>query len=99
MVIVYEEGKKRGQWKTGIVQTLISGRDKVVRGALVRVITKGKPIQLSRPIQHLYPLEIKCNTDFSKSVAPAKEREPTRRLPQRSAAIDAKWKSTLMLDS
>ena len=33
------------------------GREGIGRGATVRVITKGKPIHLSRPVQNPYPLE------------------------------------------
>ena len=99
VVTVFEEGKKRGQWKTGIVEGLVIGKDKVVRGARVRVITKGKPTSISRPVQHLYPLEIRCNADFSKRKVQARECEPIKLRPQRSAALDATWKSRLMLDS
>ena len=42
----------------GVVERLVTGpRDNVVRGATVRVISKGKPIRLSKPVQNLYPLE------------------------------------------
>ena len=33
------------------------GTEGIVRGATVRVITKEKPIYLSRPVQNPYPLE------------------------------------------
>ena len=58
-VVVLEEEKKRGEWRVGIVENLVRGSDNVVRGAKVRVVTKGKPTHLSRPVQKLYPLEIK----------------------------------------
>ena len=48
------------------MEELIVGKDKVVRGAKIRVITKGKPIRMSRPIQKLYPLEIRCVSDSTK---------------------------------
>ena len=51
VVVVYEEERKRGEWKMGVVERLVTGRDNVVRGATVRVVTKGKPIRLSRPVQ------------------------------------------------
>ena len=44
VVIVYEENVKPGFWKIGKVEEVIRGRDGVVRGAKVRVITKGKPV-------------------------------------------------------
>ena len=59
VVVVYEEERKRGEWKMGVVGSLVTGKDGVVRGANVRVITKGKPVHLSRPVQKLYPLEIR----------------------------------------
>ena len=59
VVVVYEEERKRGEWKMGVVERLVTGRDNVVRGATVRVVTKGKPIRLSRPVQKLYPLEFR----------------------------------------
>ena len=62
VVIVYEENVKRGFWKIGKVEEVIRGRDGVVRGAKVRVITKGKPIVINRPVQKLYPLEVKAQT-------------------------------------
>ena len=41
VVIVLEQGKKRGEWKTGVVKELIEGKDKIVRGAKVCIIKKG----------------------------------------------------------
>ena len=49
-VVGYEDDKKRGEWKMGVVEGLVIGRDGIVRGATVRVITKGKPVLLSRPV-------------------------------------------------
>jgi len=34
----------------GVVEGLVMERDGIVRGATVRVITKGKPGRLSRPV-------------------------------------------------
>ena len=33
-----------------MVESLITGKDRVVRGANVRVIAKGKPVQMARPV-------------------------------------------------
>lgn len=52
-VVTVFEGKKRGLWKTGIVQKLVTDKDKVIRGAQVRVTTKGRPTPISKPVQHL----------------------------------------------
>ena len=59
VVTVYEEDKKRGEWKMGVVESLVKGRDDVVRGANIRVLSRRKPTRISRPVQLLYHLEIK----------------------------------------
>ena len=101
VVVVFEEEKKRGKWKTGVVESLVKGKDGVVRGARVRIVTKGKPIHLSRPVQKLYPLEIRSKGERlprADSSVQADE-NPTRTVPRRNAALDSRWKSRLMLDS
>ena len=61
IVIVYDERHPRGFWKIGRVEKLISGVDGEIRGASVRVHTTGTNTStLNRPIQHLYPLEIRA---------------------------------------
>ena len=62
MVTVFEEGKKRVEWKTAVVESLVKGKGGVGRGANVRAIVKGKITRLFRPIQKLYPLEIRTNS-------------------------------------
>ena len=100
VVTVFEDDVKRNKWKLGVVEGLIEGKDDVVRGAKIRVITNGKPVHLSRPVQKLYPLEIR-NEGESKVSIPVHEGkyQTVRRLPRRSAALDAAWKSKAMLDS
>ena len=79
---------------------LIEGKDDVVRGAKIRVITNGKPVHLSRPVQKLYPLEIRSEGESKVSIPVHEGKYQTvRRLPRRSAALDAAWKSKAMLDS
>ena len=49
MVIIKDDDKLPLQWKKGVIQELITGRDNNVRGAVVRVIdNKGKIITLKR---------------------------------------------------
>ena len=76
-------------------------KDSIVRGAKVRVITKGNSTHLSSSVQKLYPLEIRSKgeglSDVENSVGAIEN--PTRTVPWRSAAIDSWWKSRLMLDS
>ena len=63
IVVVYEEDKERGEWKIGVVESLVKGKDNIVRGGKVRVATKGKLTHLSRPVQKLYPLEIRSKRE------------------------------------
>jgi len=96
-VTVYKENKKRGDWR--MVESLIKGRDEVVRGANILVIVKGKPMHISRPVQKLYPLEVR-----SKTLATTQEKKGKeclivpRRNPTRASALDARWKANFMLD-
>ena len=65
----------------GVVENLVSRSDNVVRGTKVRVVTKGKPTHLSRPVQKLYPSEIKSQGqgDAERSVQAVKiAQEPFR---------------------
>lgn len=83
-----------------VVESLIRGRDEVVRGANIRVIVKGKPMRISRPVQKLYPLEVQSETLATTQEKKGKECPIVRRRnPTRAAALDARWKANLMLDS
>ena len=47
---------------------LISSEDGKVQGAVIKTVTKGGSISMaSRPIQHLYPLEICKDADFKET--------------------------------
>jgi len=60
IVTVAEEGVSLGKWRLGKVEELITGKDGEIRGANVKVLTKkGKPMYLNRPVQKLYPLEVR----------------------------------------
>lgn len=50
------DDKPRGFWKIACVQDLITGRDGQVRGAMIKT---GTGSIMRRPLQKLYPLEIK----------------------------------------
>ena len=56
VVIVKSAARNRNCWPLGIIETLIVGRDQVVRGAKLRV----EETVLERAVQHLYPLELSC---------------------------------------
>ena len=68
MVIVFEDGAKRNSWKMAVIEELVHRRDNKVRGANVRVVTKGKTLCLSRPLQKLHPIEVReSSTDVPRS--------------------------------
>ena len=98
---MYKEERKRGEWKMGVVERLVTGRDNIVRGATVRVVMRGKPIHLSRPVQKLCPLEFRSEGEGIQALTGRNwnKKIPTRRVPPRNAALDSSWKSRLMLDS
>ena len=101
VVVVYVEERKRGEKKMGVVERLVTGpRDNVVRGATVRVISKGKPIRLSKTVQNLYPLEFRSEGEGIQTLTERNRNTEiaTRRVPPRNAALDSTWKSRLMLD-
>ena len=64
VVIVHDENHPSGKWRIGKVESLVTGSDGCVRGAVVGVKTKGgKRSTLRRPVQRLYPLEVQCRDD------------------------------------
>ena len=83
---------------------LIEGRDKVVRGAKIRVVCGGRPTYLSRSVQKLYPLEIKNQREGGR-VGTVQEKgncaennKSKRSTPLRNTAVDSRWMTSLMLD-
>ena len=59
MVLVHDPDHPRGFWRIARVERLITRRDGLVRGAILRLPTKnGWQTTLQRPLQLLYPLEI-----------------------------------------
>ena len=86
VVLIKGDGKNRGEWDTGIVEQLIRGRDKVVRGARI----KAKKSHIERAVQLLYPLELECDNTKSKELNP---KAPEFR-PKRKAAEIAKLSVT-----
>ena len=99
VVTVFEEGVKRNGWKMAVVESLLVGKDKEVRGANVRVITKGRATHLSRPVQKLFPVEIRTETYEISDVSKERITKSQRRdVPRRSAALDAVWKTRAMVN-
>ena len=59
VVIIKGDEKDRNQWKLGIVEEPIPGKDGIVRAVRLRA---GKN-HLERAVQHLYPLELSCDRE------------------------------------
>ena len=60
VVVVYLDNQPSSHWKLGLVQI---GADGEVRAASVQVTSKEKSKTLCRPLQYLYPLEIRCSQE------------------------------------
>ena len=59
LVVIHYENQPRGFWKLGRVERVMTGRDGLARGAVVRVANKGRQAsRLTRPILKLFPLEV-----------------------------------------
>ena len=84
IVILKGEEKNRNLWKLGKVVELIHGRDGVVRGAKVQI---GKGI-LEKTPQHLFPLELKCDSFERKEL----NVEAVAFRPKRQASEEAREK-------
>ena len=57
VVMIYSEDRSRGKWPLGIIEALYTGRDGVIRGAKLRAGAG----HIERPVNHLYPMELKCD--------------------------------------
>ena len=104
VVLVHEDNVKRSNWKMGKILELIAGKDGEVRGAKLKLITKGKPTLVNRAVQKLYPLEVcSVSREFDEGnihpVGNAVKQTPAgREIPRRAAALDSRWKTRVMLD-
>ncbi|XP_028413913.1 uncharacterized protein LOC114536759 [Dendronephthya gigantea] len=102
VVTVFGEGEKRCTWKLAVVEELIVGKDKEVRGAKVRLAGKGKPRFLNRPIEKLFPLEVQSRPGGEREerdIPTAKPEGDQHERTRRAAAIISKAKTKAMLDS
>ena len=64
LVLVHEDSRPRGIWKIAKVESLIRGTDEEVRGAVVKLhSTDNRSTLLRRPLQLLYPLEVRQQLD------------------------------------
>ena len=76
--------KNLAQWKLGVVDDLTTGRDGVVRGAMLRSSNSS----LERLLQHLYPLELSCDSIVETTASGPVDTQVVR--PQRDAAAAAR---------
>ena len=82
----------RGRWRLGHVTKVINGSDGIARGATVDIIvSKGRQLQIDRPVQKLIPLEINAVVAEHKEdhSIPVQQRG-------RAAKTDADWRRRLM---
>ena len=82
-----ENLRSRWSWKVGRVEDLIVDRNQIIRGAR---LLQGNRKKIERPIQKMYPLEVKLN-----QISPDQENSPelteeTPIRPKHTAAIVAK---------
>ena len=57
VMLIRKDEKDRGLWEMGVVRSVITGKDGVVWGVKLKT---GKGI-IQRPVQHLYPMELKVD--------------------------------------
>ena len=96
-MLLYDDALPWSFWKLVRVLDLITGRDGKTRGAVVRVPVKNdETTTLRRPLQLLYPLDIKCKEQYEregKSVEQSTENQvmesPIVRV-QRRATVEAR---------
>ena len=58
VVCVHEDNVPRQRWKLATVQELIHGRDNLVLAAVVRLASKRGRVEIQRPEQKLYTVEV-----------------------------------------
>ncbi|XP_068670957.1 uncharacterized protein [Montipora foliosa] len=69
VVCIHEKTTPRQLWRLGRVQRLLPGPDGEVRSAVVKVKSGNLPSsEWRRPLQRLYPLEVKLNTEPDNAV-------------------------------
>ena len=98
VVTVYDEGHPRGLWRLGRIEELCPSADGKIRGVRVRVVSKGGQVKIiRRPIQHIYPMEVRSrSTDEevgiggSHSTSTADGSDPIRPRSTRKAAAHAR---------
>lgn len=57
VVTVFDENKKRLEWRTAVIESLVKGKDDVVKGANIRVIVKRSPYACPDSLKNSTPLK------------------------------------------
>ena len=65
--LMHKDNVKWSNWKMGNVVGLTYRKDGKVRGAKLKLITKGKAVFVNRVLQNLYPLEVHSVTRESEN--------------------------------
>ena len=58
VVCVHEDNVPRQRWKLATVQELVHRRDNLICAAVVRLASKVGRVEIQRPVQKLYPVEV-----------------------------------------
>ena len=108
IVSIYDEDHPRGVWRIGRVDELIEGADGIVRGVVVKTMSKkGQMRTLRHPVQQIYPLEVKAHQevkahtdthvyDTEEDKFPHADLPPSSR-PKRAASVNARLISKMVL--
>ena len=99
VMIIKGDQKNRSHWKLGIVSDLIKGKDGIVRGAKLRAGNT----TLERAVQHLYPLELQCNSSHEKPTPDTGRKqlnvEAREFRPKQDAAVAARMRIANQTDA
>ena len=103
IVLIQDENQPRNMWKLGRVTQFIQGRDEVIRGATLKTVTNGNAYEIDRPLQKLYPLELRAKPqgdEGDRRAAATEEMAGKSTRVKRRAAINAsnEIKTTLFLE-
>ena len=91
IVLIQQEGMSRSRWKLGRVDRLIEGKDGVVRGAVLKVVTNDRVYTVERPLQKLCLLELYAEEEEEETVERTlHDRNELLRRSARDAAAAAK---------
>ena len=76
-IVLIHDDTPRGLWKLGLIEKMIIGRDGHTRGAIVRIKGgKGASALYRRPLQRLYPLEVKQKETVDVDATSSKSAHP-----------------------